>query len=402
MNPILKTLTYCAEHEYNAMLIGAHGVGKTSLVTKVFTKKFGKMNEGWLCFSGGTLDPWVDFVGTPKEFKGADGKIYLDLLRPAWHDQEIQAIFIDEFNRSHKKVRNAVMELVQFKSINGHKFPNLKVVWAAINPYDEEETYSVDKPDPAQMDRFHHHVVLPYEPDIEYFKSVYGEDAEPACEWWAELNEAMKKQISPRRLDIALNVHRNNGNLRYVLPENCGVMKLIDQLNATPFRKTLEEIYQANDKKRAVKFLADPNQFSGCKEQILKKEEYTKFYIPALSMENMGSLFSEENFDKYSHLAESFKEVARKENHVMEMLTNMNNSRGLPNNIRRQFDDLWKAPDDDSVKLHVSPDMKDTVETLWKESGNAAPIKSNGNGGFGNGLQTWGSSSSSFAAPKTK
>ena len=44
---------------------------------------------------------------------------------------------MDEFSRAHKKVRNAVMELIQFKSINGRKFKNLKIVWAAINPDDD-------------------------------------------------------------------------------------------------------------------------------------------------------------------------------------------------------------------------------------------------------------------------
>lgn len=31
------------------------------------------------------------------------------------------------------------MELIQFKSINGKKFNNLKVIWAAINPDDGDK-----------------------------------------------------------------------------------------------------------------------------------------------------------------------------------------------------------------------------------------------------------------------
>ena len=60
-----------------------------------------------------------------------NGNSYLDLVRPQeFQDDEVEAIFMDEFSR-HKKVRNAVMELIQFKSINGRKFKNLKIVWAA-------------------------------------------------------------------------------------------------------------------------------------------------------------------------------------------------------------------------------------------------------------------------------
>jgi MoxR-like ATPase len=55
-----------------------------------------------------------------KDEKGS----YLELVRPkAFRDDEVQALFFDEFNRSHKNKRNAVMELMQFKSINGRKFP---------------------------------------------------------------------------------------------------------------------------------------------------------------------------------------------------------------------------------------------------------------------------------------
>ena len=113
----------------------------------------------------------------------------LDLVRPkAFATGDVEALFFDEFNRSPKKVRNAVMELIQFKSINGMKFPNLKIVWAAINPDDEEETYDVEKLDPAQEDRFHITVAVPYRPNVDWFRKNYNPRlADAAIQWWDEL-----------------------------------------------------------------------------------------------------------------------------------------------------------------------------------------------------------------------
>jgi hypothetical protein len=34
----------------------------------------------WLYFSASTMDPWVDFIGVPKEHKDADGS-YLERIR---------------------------------------------------------------------------------------------------------------------------------------------------------------------------------------------------------------------------------------------------------------------------------------------------------------------------------
>lgn len=371
MNIEEKTMRFCMENKKNAMLIGRHGVGKSSMIEALFQEHYGPMNENWLYFSGATLDPWVDFVGTPKEVKGADGKTHLQMITPIWHGKPIKAIFIDEFNRSHKKVRNAIMELIQFKRINGQEFPELEVVWAAINPYDDEETYAVEKPDPAQMDRFHYHIELPYKPDMVYFKKAHGVNAEPAIEWWEELGETLQNKISPRRLDYALEIHAQNGNLRYVLPENCNVAKLVNQLHSTPHRKTLKDIFDSKDLKKAEKFLAEENQFSGCKDQILKNPEYTEFYIPVMEKEKMISLLSaKDNAKTYPHLVPTFKALAKKEKNVMEALTEMNTAKILTNEIRRQLDDLWGAPDANKIRCHISPKMKGKFEEALKKSGN--------------------------------
>lgn len=121
-----ETLDWWFNTNKNVMLIGRHGVGKTAMIKSCFERHGLKHNETYLYFSASTLDPWVDLIGCPKEVKDEDGRVYLDIVRPKnLYQGKIVAIFFDEFNRSPKKVRNAVMELLQFKSINGFKFPEI-------------------------------------------------------------------------------------------------------------------------------------------------------------------------------------------------------------------------------------------------------------------------------------
>jgi MoxR-like ATPase len=176
-------LDFWIKEGLNVIFVGKHGVGKTTMVKEAFERN----NLKWLYFSSATMDPWVDFIGVPKE--KTEGELtFLELVRPKYFQtDEIEALFFDEFNRSHKKVRNAVMELIQFKSINGKKFNNLKIIWAAVNPDDEEDEelkYDVEKIDPAQLDRFHIHIKIPYKPHYVYFKNRYGNQmADAAIEW---------------------------------------------------------------------------------------------------------------------------------------------------------------------------------------------------------------------------
>ena len=124
----IDILKHAAANGFNVLLVGNHGVGKTAIVRTALDD----LGLVWKYFSASSIDPWVDLVGVPKEKDGV-----LELIRPATLDFEnLQVIFLDEYNRAPKKVRNACMELIQFGSINGKKFPKLQLVIAAINPDD--------------------------------------------------------------------------------------------------------------------------------------------------------------------------------------------------------------------------------------------------------------------------
>ncbi len=238
-----KKLSHYLDHNLNVLLIGTHGLAKTAIVKSVFEEK--KLN--WKYFSASTMDPWIDFIGVPKTVERG-GKEVLELIKPAeFENDEIEAIFFDEFNRAPKKVINAVMELIQFKSINGKGYKNLKVVWAAINPHDEQNTYAVEKLDPSVMDRFHIHINVPLELDVMYLTSVYGETAKPFIRWWNELPQGLKLEVSPRRLDYAMHVYSIKGSLRDVLPKESNVKKLEDNIRETQNANILLEISKKSE-----------------------------------------------------------------------------------------------------------------------------------------------------------
>ena len=136
-----KTLKIFARRKKNVLLRGRHGVGKTALIKETFNEVFGEMGKNWLYFSASTLDPWTDLIGIPKNFTRPDGVEVFKLIPPEHFtgEEDIRAVFFDEINRTpDNKTLNAIMEFIQFKSINGRKFKNLEVVWGAENPAEDQ------------------------------------------------------------------------------------------------------------------------------------------------------------------------------------------------------------------------------------------------------------------------
>ncbi|PJF32999.1 MAG: ATP-binding protein, partial [Phototrophicales bacterium] len=103
-----KTFDFWIKHDMNVLLEGPHGTGKTTMVIDAFERN----NVKYKVFSASTLDPWVDFVGIPKD--GVDpetGEEYIRLVKPKdFARGEVEFIFLDEFNRAPTKIKNAVME----------------------------------------------------------------------------------------------------------------------------------------------------------------------------------------------------------------------------------------------------------------------------------------------------
>ena len=245
------------ENDLNILIEGRPGVGKTEQVKSLFNK----MNLNWRYFSAATMDPWVDFIGVPKSVKREDGKEVLQLIKPEdFADDKIEALFFDEFNRAPEKVMNAVMELMQFKSINGVKMNNLKVVWAAINPYDEENTYSVNKMDQAILERFHIKLKAPYKLNKRYMLKTHGEDSVPFMSWWEKLPQKIKFEVSPRTLDYAIRVHSIGGDLSDVLPEECNIKSLEKLIADNNVDRHLQSLVKSSNEEIQKKMTLDNTQ----------------------------------------------------------------------------------------------------------------------------------------------
>jgi len=356
-------IDFWIKNNLNVLFIGRHGVGKTGMVKQAFERH----NLNYRYFSASTMDPWVDFVGVPKEktenpmpkdleiikelaslnvdiaiewvvanwklsecsanrivdhaINRNQGNTYLDLVRPeTFATGDIEALFFDEYNRSPKKVRNAVMELIQFKSINGKKFPNLRFVWAAVNPDDDPTaSYDVEQLDPAQQDRFQIINVVEYKPDVTWFRNRYGnKHADSAIQWWEELPEDQKNHVSPRRLQYALDMYINKGDVRDVLPINVNASKLSSILNSGPIIEKLEALYKSKNADDANAFLANENNYTSAMKLITKSETLMSYFIPLIPKEKMSKEMAEDdkicrhiigNLDKVPIFKSACKEI---------------------------------------------------------------------------------------------
>jgi len=401
INMLNAKLDFWVKHNKNVLFIGKHGVGKTAMVKDTFDRHGLK----WRYFSASTMDPWVDFIGVPREktenkvpeqfeiikelasldvniayewvqenwkignesakrivdhaINREQGLTYLDLVRPqTFAAGEVEALFFDEYNRSPKKVRNAVMELIQFKSINGMKFPNLRIVWAAINPdEDESETYDVERLDPAQADRYHVTVEVPYRPNADWFRTEYGKRiGDAAIQWWDDLPDEEKNRISPRRLQYALDVYRERGDVRDVLPYTSNVSKLTTALNTGPITEKIESLFASKDAAEARSFLQNENNYAAAMKFIPKSETLMSYFIPLLPKEKMAALMNED--DKMSSYIINNTDKVPVFKSVCQEILGANTNARLVKKIRRTFtenQELGKAFASDATDFVEKP-----------------------------------------------
>jgi len=289
--PTENVLDSWVKHKYNVCLHGRHGVGKTTMVFDAFHRANWQIGRDYLYFSAATIDPWVDLIGVPARVKNEAGEEVLKLIRPEnINSNTIKAFFVDEFNRSHKKVRNAMMELIQFKSINGLKFPNLEFVWAAVNPDDDTELkFDVEKLDPAQEDRFQIHVQIPYKPSQAFFAERFNDPdmAEAVCKWWNDQPDKVKLEITPRRLEYAIDVFQKTHELRYVVPAEAHVPSLKMAIQSGNPEKTLGRMIAEGNEDEMRRWLAVENNLNGVQNIICTDRSIAQKVLHLLSDERL-------------------------------------------------------------------------------------------------------------------
>ena len=267
----------------NVMLVGGFGIGKTAVILSVFEENFG---HKWAYFNGATTDPWTDLIGIPTaEDDGKGGKV-IKYIKPIELSDDIQGIYIDEASRAKVTTRNSLLELVQFKSINGRKFPNLRVVWSSINPSTEDDSegesnikYDVEELDAPFLDRFHIIVKVPSEPSLAYFVGKYNNVGVNLVEWWGQQPKEAKALISPRRLEYVAQAHLKKLDITDFLPICCNTKMLIKKINGNPTTNRYYELIE--EKKQTVliikelhKLFNTENTFEELKNIIIKDKQW--------------------------------------------------------------------------------------------------------------------------------
>ena len=315
----------------NALFRGHKGVGKTASIFEACAKA----GETLLYIPGSTCDPYTDFVGLPRVIikNGKEKLVFVtrDDLESA------TVIFIDEYNRAPKKVRNGTMELIQFHTINGKLLPNLKCVWAAINRFDENSTYDVEELDPAQEDRFHVVMDIPYRCSPAHFVQKHGEHkALAAIKWWEDMPEELRFLCSPRKLDWALEYLDKGVDIRDMIPHQCNVSKLLEQIEAVDLAAKIRKIYNNNDIPKAKALMNNDNLINDVVEVLVKNDDISLMFLPLAPGEVMSNiLFKEENIRE--HVIRHYENNKRYKSFLDSIWANPKENQELASQLRKSF-----------------------------------------------------------------
>lgn len=257
---------------YNVLFKGRPGVGKTSIIHDAFSRNGLKYKY----FSGSTMDPWTDLVGIPKNkivtnYEGKDVDA-VELIPPAdLVKNKYDVIFIDELNRAPPKVLNALLEILQFKSINGNPVP-IKAIWAAINPFGEDDDYQVEMLDPAMEDRFQIQIAMPYKLDETFLLKKHGQVANTFSEWWNSQPEEIQHKVSPRRLSDTIELYKKGGDVQDMiyhgntdllnknLKDKASYIRLLEAMEQNNL-SAIQNILSQNIPKSIEKIILDKNNF---------------------------------------------------------------------------------------------------------------------------------------------
>jgi hypothetical protein len=300
--------------EVNVLLIGEKGVGKSHHIINTFDRN----NLKYAYFSGATLDPWIHLLGIPKAKIGADGKEKMEFILPENLDDDVEAIFCDEWNRTNKVVRNALLELQQFKSINGRKFPKLKMVWGAVNPPkgedDDSSDYDVDELDPAQLDRFHIVVELPNEPDVKYFRQKFGDyHGKILIDWWHDQPKEALKILSPRRLDYVGECFKKGLDVKFLLPIAANVKELVKKLSLDEKEELINMLLNKPEEEQMKMFFSDEKNVLKYKKRLKEPRfwNYWKYASKELLTEEVKTNEQFENYALYQTILreKSYRDV---------------------------------------------------------------------------------------------
>lgn len=361
--------------DMNVLLIGEKGVGKSHIILDAFDRN----NLKHAYFSGATLDPWIHLLGIPKAKLQADGSEKMEFILPENLDNDVEAIFCDEWNRTNKVVRNALLELQQFKSINGRKFPKLRMVWGAVNPPKSDDDiesadYDVDELDPAQLDRFHIIVELPNEPNFKYFQKKFGTyRGKILVDWWKEQTVESKKILSPRRLEYLGTAFNKGLDIKYLLPVSANPFELVKKLSSDEKSDAIEALLNNPVEEEMVTFLSDDENFLKYKNR-LKEQKYWGFWKYVKKEFVMDEIKTNDNFSTFA-IYNVLKKDPFYKDQIVE-ITKANPTNNIIKVIKCLQDQKYTLPSDDSFRNFISgaPNFKTFLNAKAETASHGIPF----------------------------
>ncbi len=153
------------------LLVGHFGVGKTDVARQIAAET----NRKIVVLVLSQMEPG-DLIGLPSKQEDRTS-----FLKPDWWPENGDyLIVLDEINRAHRSIRNAIMQLLIDRRIHNHVLPDGVWIMATMNPPDEEYDQADLITDPAFLSRF---FVLYVNPTVEEWRE------------WAQLNGVDSKVL---------------------------------------------------------------------------------------------------------------------------------------------------------------------------------------------------------------
>jgi hypothetical protein len=151
LNQVKAALPYLFESKLVGLLIGTHGVGKSTAVRE-YTEEQG---IGFIDLRLGQMEVG-DLLGLPEITTDAKGDKITVFARPKWFPTSGKGVlFLDEINRAKRDVIQAVFQLVLDRKLHDYALPDGWHVVSAMNP-NSEDYQTLDLSDKAFLDRFCH------------------------------------------------------------------------------------------------------------------------------------------------------------------------------------------------------------------------------------------------------
>ncbi len=154
---LLKVLEH-SPAEQNIMLAGAHGIGKSNILTHFYKDK--KKMPLITFFLGQMSDPG-DLIGLMQKNEKTGRS---EFLPPYWWPKKDEPVvlFLDELNRARPEILQSVMDLTLNRTLAGKSLPKGSIVISAINHGDQ---YQITDLDPALVSRFNIYEFAPTHED---------------------------------------------------------------------------------------------------------------------------------------------------------------------------------------------------------------------------------------------